>query len=52
MKLILVLSAVLSIALSHPYKSSGGHGGHEVIGKIQNEKKNKCDNKRTEFRHF
>lgn len=39
MKLILVLSAVLSIALSHPYKSSGGHGGHEVIGKIQNEKK-------------
>lgn len=39
MKLILVLSAVLSIALSHPYKSSGGHGGHEVIGKIQNKNK-------------
>lgn len=42
MKLFLVLSAVLSIALSHPYKSSGGYGGHE--GKFSN--KNKCDNKK------
>ena len=38
MKLILVLSAVLSIALSHPYKSSIGHGGHEAIGKFKMEK--------------
>lgn len=38
MKLFLVLSAVLSIALSHPYKSSGGHGGqNDAIGKARNE---------------